>query len=58
MEKITRFLRAEDAAITVDWFVLATAVIVMTRGVFLIVTELLYEQAAEGIGEKVLEAQS
>ncbi|WP_158589802.1 hypothetical protein [Gemmobacter lutimaris] len=58
MEKITRFLRAEDAAITVDWIVLATAVIVMTMGVFLIVTELLYEQAAEGIGDKVLEAQS
>ncbi|WP_288997228.1 hypothetical protein [uncultured Gemmobacter sp.] len=58
MDQITGFLRAEDAAATVDWVVLVTAVIVMTMGIFMIVTQALYENAAESISDKVLEARS
>ena len=58
MDRLFTFARSEDAAVTVDWVVLVTAIILLSVGVFLIVTEALYENAAESIGAKILEAQS
>jgi Flp pilus assembly pilin Flp len=53
-----RFMRDEDAAITVDFVVLTAAMIFMVMGVFAIITPAAYEDAATAINENVVEAAS
>lgn len=50
------FAESEDGAVTVDWVVLTAVVIAMVLAVFTILTEAVFETAASGIEENVIEA--
>lgn len=51
--KKPRFHKDEDAAVSIDWVVLVAVLVVMIAGVFLIVTPLVYEDAATHIASRI-----
>jgi Flp pilus assembly pilin Flp len=58
MAYLTRFVRDEDGAITVDFVVLTAAMIFMVMGVFTIITPALHEEAAANINAKIEDGTS
>lgn len=52
------FSASECGAVTVDWVVLTAAICGMTLGVFTIIKASVYEDAASGINERLIEAST
>ncbi len=53
---LTRFLKREDGAVTVDWVVLTAAIVGMAMWLFTVITEEQFRQAAESINADIGDA--
>jgi hypothetical protein len=56
MKRLVCFWAAEDGAVTVDWVVLSAILIGIVMSVFAILTPTVYENAAGGIRDNVVES--
>ena len=53
---IARFMKSEDAAVTVDFVVLTAALIFMVMGIFQLLTKSVYEEAGARMAEQIAES--
>ncbi len=58
MKPVTRFLKDDDGAVTVDWVVITAGICMLIITLFTFLQQSSYEAAATGIRDRVTEAQN
>lgn len=56
VQRLRRFVRIEDGAVTVDWVVLTATLVALVLSLFTILTQQVYEDTAAAIADNIEEA--
>ena len=56
VQRMRRFVRIEDGAVTVDWVVLTATLVALVLSLFTILTQQVYEDTAAAIADNIEEA--